>query len=178
MSIPNFITSLRIAGTICLFFLEPFSPGFYIVYTLCGISDVLDGLIARLTKTTTEFGAKLDSIADIMFYMVMLLRIFPVLWEVLPGGIWYVVAGVLVIRCVSYITAAVKYKRFSAQHTYLNKLTGVAVFSVPYFLTRTGDVIVCFAVCVIAGLASLEEFLIHLLSKEYNSKRKTLFFHI
>jgi len=177
MSIPNCITFLRIVGTMCLFFLEPFTPGFFVVYTLCGISDVLDGLIARLTKKTTELGAKLDSIADIMFYTVMLLRIFPVLWEVLPGGIWYFVAGILLIRCVSYITVAVKYKRFSAQHTYLNKLTGVFVFLVPYVLNHTGGVAVCFGVCVVACLASLEEFLIHLFSKEYNSKKKTLFFH-
>lgn len=175
MTIPNFITLLRMVGTVCLVFTIPFSGAFYVVYTLCGLSDVLDGLIARLTKKTTEFGAKLDSIADILFYTVMLIRIFPVLWEVLPKSIWYLVAVVLLIRCVSYLTAAVKYKRFAARHTYLNKLTGVALFSVPYFLTHTGDVIVCFVVCIIAVLASLEELVIHLSSKEYDSKRKTIF---
>ncbi len=174
MTIPNFITSMRIVGTICLLFLKPFSISFYVVYTLCGLSDVLDGLIARLTKKTTEFGAKLDSVADIMFYAVMLIQIFPVLWGLLPKTIWNIVAGVLLIRCISYITAAIKYKRFASQHTYMNKLTGAAVFSVPYFLTYTGDVIACFAVCVIAGLASLEELLIHLFSKEYKPERKTI----
>lgn len=174
MTIPNLITALRIVGTICLLFIEPFSISFYVVYTLCGLSDVLDGLIARLTKKTTEFGAKLDSVADIMFYTVMLVKVFPVLWELLPKGIWYLVGIILLIRCTSYITAAVKYKRFSAQHTYMNKLTGVSVFSVPYFLTHAGDVIACFVVCIIAGFASLEELLIHLSSKEYNPKRKTI----
>jgi len=175
MTIPNFITLLRMVGTVFLFFISPFSTTFYVVYTLCGLSDVLDGLIARLTKKTTEFGAKLDSIADILFYTVMLMRIFPVLWDVLPGGIWCFVAVVLVIRIASYLTAATKYKRFSAQHTYLNKLTGIAVFSVPYFLMHNGGVAVCFGVCVIAVFASLEELLIHLLSQEYDSNRKTIF---
>lgn len=175
MTIPNFITFLRMAGTVGLIFTVPFSGAFYIVYTLCGISDVLDGLIARLTKKTTEFGAKLDSIADLLFYTVMLLRIFPVLWERLPETIWYLVALILVLRCASYFTAAVKYKRFSARHTYLNKLTGVTLFFVPYFLTKSVGVTVCFVVCVIAILAVVEELLIHLLSKEYDSKRKTIF---
>lgn len=175
MTIPNIITLLRMVGTVVLLFISPFSTAFYIVYTLCGLTDVLDGMIARLTKKTTEFGAKLDSIADIIFYSVMLIRIFPVLWEVLPKSIWYLVALILVLRCVSYFTAAMKYKRFSARHTYLNKLTGVTLFFVPYFLTHSVGVTVCFVVCVIAILAVAEELLIHLSSKEYDSKRKTIF---
>lgn len=175
MTIPNFITSLRVLGTICLFFSPPFSIVFYVIYTLCGLSDVLDGLIARLTKKTTEFGAMLDSIADLLFYTVMLIRIFPVLWEVLPESIWYLVAGILLIRCISYVTAAVKYKRFSARHTYLNKLTAVVLFLVPYVLLHRCGVTVCFVVCVIAILAALEELLIHLMFREYDSKRKTIF---
>lgn len=174
MTIPNIITSFRIVGTICLLLMQPFSVGFYVVYTLCGLSDVLDGLIARLTRKTTEFGAKLDSVADIMFYAVMLIRIFPVLWEILPKTIWYIVAAVLLIRLLSYMVAAVKYRRFASQHTYMNKLTGAAVFTIPYFLTHAGDVIACFAVCVIAGVASLEELLIHVFSKEYRPEQKSI----
>lgn len=174
MTIPNIITSFRMIGTICLFFIQPFSVSFYVVYTLCGLSDVLDGLIARLTKKTTEFGAKLDSVADIMFYAVMLIRVFPLLWEILPKTIWYIVAAVFIIRLMAYLVAAVKYRRFASQHTYMNKLTGMAVFSIPYFLNHAGNVIACFAVCVIAGLASLEELLIHIFSKEYRPEQKSI----
>jgi len=174
MTIPNIITSFRLIGTICLFFIQPFSVSFYVVYTLCGLSDVLDGLIARATKKTSEFGAKLDSVADLLFYAVMLIRIFPVLWGRLPGVIWYFVCGVLLIRLLAYVVAAVKYRRFAAQHTYMNKLTGAAVFTIPYFLTHAGDIIACYVVCVIAGLASLEELLIHVFSKKYRSEQKTI----
>lgn len=174
MTLPNIITSFRLIGTICLLFLKPFSAGFYVVYTLCGLSDVLDGLIARATKKTSEFGAKLDSVADILFYSVMLIKIFPVLWLQLPKVIWYIVAGILAVRILAYLVAAIKYHCFASQHTYMNKLTGAAVFSIPYFLTHAGDVIACFVVCVIAGLASLEELLIHALSKEYRPGQKTI----
>lgn len=174
MTIPNIITSFRLIGTIGLLFIRPFSAAFYVVYSLCGLSDILDGWIARVTKKTTEFGAKLDSVADLLFYTVMLLRIFPVLWEQLPATIWYIVAGILAVRILAYLVAAVKYHCFASQHTYMNKLTGAAVFSVPYFLSHTGDVVACFVVCAIAGLASVEELLIHALSKEYRPGRKTL----
>lgn len=77
---PNFITFLRIIGALWLCFIRPFTTAFYVVYTICGISDMLDGWVARMTGSAGEFGAKLDSIADLLFYSVMLLRIFPALW--------------------------------------------------------------------------------------------------
>ena len=94
----NFITLLRMIGTMGLLFLRPMSPQFLTIYLLTGITDVLDGWLARKTGTASEFGARLDSIADLLFYAVMLIRIFPVLWERLPVQIWYAVAGILLFR--------------------------------------------------------------------------------
>ena len=79
----NAITLLRISGTAVLLFLRPFSPAFFVVYTLTGVTDVLDGFVARKTGTASDFGAKLDSAADLLFYGVMLLKIFPVLSVIL-----------------------------------------------------------------------------------------------
>ena len=101
----NAITLLRISGTAVLLFLRPFSPAFFVVYTLTGVTDVLDGFVARKTGTASDFGAKLDSAADLLFYGVMLLKIFPVLWHTLPKKIWWGVALVLFLRVCSYTTA-------------------------------------------------------------------------
>lgn len=174
--IANAITCLRIVGTACLLFVKPFTLLFYVIYTLSGVSDLLDGLVARVTRTTSELGAKLDSAADLLFYAVMLLRVFPILLERLPMFIWYMVAVIIILRLMSYGVVAVKFKRFSSQHTYLNKLTGGGVFTVPYFLTCAWDWLACFGICVIAILAALEEILIHLTSREYRQERKTILF--
>lgn len=104
----NFITLIRMIGTICLLFLAPEAGAFYIVYTISGVSDALDGWIARKMKLESDFGSKLDSIADLMFYAVMFIKMFPALWEVLPKTIWIVVAVILVVRVVSYSVAAIK----------------------------------------------------------------------
>ena len=167
LTLPNFLTALRIAGAACLLFIAPLSPEFFIVYTFCGISDVLDGVIARASHSTTEFGAKLDSAADLLFYSVMMLRIFPVLWECLPRVIWIYVGLVLALRTASYTTAALKYHRFAALHTYLNKLTGLMVFMTPYFIKTNVGVFYCFAACAVGCLASAEELTIHILRREY-----------
>ena len=62
---PNLITSIRIAGAVALIWILPFSPLFYGVYLICGLSDGLDGMVARLTKQTSDFGRLLDSVADL-----------------------------------------------------------------------------------------------------------------
>ena len=175
-NLPNFITLLRIIGTLILFFLEPMSIAFYIVYTLAGISDVMDGFVARRWNLTSKFGSSLDSLADLLFYTVMLLRIFPILWELLPMGIWIALGGILVIRALCYLIGTLKYRRFVSIHTYLNKLTGFAVFATPYFirLPENVSVVLCGTVCAIGAVASVEELAIHLCSKNYRGHVKSI----
>lgn len=161
-TLPNFITSLRIVGTVALLALEPLSAPFFLVYTLTGVTDALDGFIARATGCVTHFGAKLDSIADLLFYGVMLIRIFPVMWVRLPSEIWCAVGLILVIRLFSYGIAAKKTGELASLHTYMNKFTGFAVFCVPYVILQSYAVPACSVVCLIAVLASGEELMIHL----------------
>ena len=85
------LTSLRILGAVILLFIQPLSAAFFVIYTLSGVSDAVDGTVARATHTSGEFGARLDSIADLLFYAVMLIKVFPVLWVKLPKSIWYFV---------------------------------------------------------------------------------------
>ena len=174
-NLPNCITAVRIMGTAGMLFIDPLSGSFLAVYTISGITDVLDGFIARKMGTTSELGAKLDSIADLLFYAVMLIRIFPVMWNVLPKKIWIMVGTILLVRLVSYAAAAKKYHRFAAQHTYLNKASGLAVFGIPYVISGAAAVFYCWTVCAVAMTASLEELAIHLTSENYNPERKSMF---
>ena len=162
LTLPNFITSLRILGTLTLLGIEPMSASFFPVYTLTGITDVLDGFIARLTGCVSDFGAKLDSVADLMFYGVMLIRVFPVMWERLPGEIWIAVALIMAVRVCSYGIAAKKTGELASLHTYMNKLSGLSVFCVPYVILQPFAVPACSVVCLITALASAEELMIHL----------------
>lgn len=170
-NIANYITLLRIIGTIVLLFLTPFGedgrlvPAFFIVYTLCGLSDVADGTFARATGTTSVLGAKLDSFADMSYYAVMAIKILPVLIDVLTVPIWCIVAADFLIRIISYVFVAVKYHKFSSMHTYLNKLTGLAVFTIPYYITTACAIPLAYMGAIIAGLASIEELVLHLCGK-------------
>ncbi len=167
----------RILGAVLLFFIEPLSLWFYIIYTAAGVTDLLDGFIARITHSQSELGSQLDSVADLILYICLALRILPELYLRLPRVIWAAVATVLAIRLSAYITAYLKFRRFASIHTYLNKLTSAAVFLIPYALLLGVETAYCWTGAVISFLASLEELVIHLISRDYPSGKKSLFLH-
>lgn len=79
------MTTMRMAASVFLLFLPLEDILFLVIYTFAGLTDVLDGYIARKTGKASEFGARLDSISDLLFYSVLLIRLFPMLYQTLPG---------------------------------------------------------------------------------------------
>jgi len=157
----NIITILRILGTLLLSVTIPLSGEFFVLYTLTGVTDVLDGYIARRTNTCSELGSKLDSAADLMFYGIILYRLLPILSNILPVEIWYVVMAIIVLRVFTYVFTAIKYKVFMSNHTYLNKMTGFCVFLIPYFVKAPEVLIVfCSITCVICAVASVYDLIL------------------
>ena len=80
----NAITIFRMAASIVLLFCPVFSPIFYALYLIAGLSDMVDGIIARKTNSVSEFGSRFDSIADFVFVAVCLIKILPVMCGCLP----------------------------------------------------------------------------------------------
>ncbi len=173
--LPNSITALRIIGAFVLFFIEPLSAPFYTIYTLCGFTDILDGFIARRLNLTSELGAKLDSVADLIFYGAMILNILPDIFNGVSIYAWIFAAVVLLTRIISYIWAAVKYHRFSSLHTYGNKISGFVVFCIPYLIQFTNKTFVCLLACAVCALASADELTIHIKRTDYKANAKTFF---
>ena len=93
--IANLLTTFRIIGSVFLLFLPINSLSFSTMYLMCGFSDMIDGTVARMTHSSSAFGAKLDSIADILFAGVSFLKFLPVI--TLPGWMWCTLLGVLLI---------------------------------------------------------------------------------
>ncbi len=172
ITVPNCITSLRLIGAVCMAFTQILTPEFFWVYTLCGLTDVLDGFIARMTKKTTEFGARLDSIADLLFYGIMLIKLLPRMLKNMPNAMPWMIVTLVTLRLISYGIAAIKHKKFASLHTYMNKLTGLAGFSMPYMIHFFQDHIVYTVVYVIAVIAALEEIIIHVKTPIYNTTNR------
>lgn len=176
MHLPNLITISRIIAAAALLPVQSFSRAFFVIYTYCGISDVLDGALARLTHSDSENGARLDSVADIIFYVVTAFKIFPALCSELTSLIWCIIAAAALLRIISYSVAAIKYRRFASLHTYMNKLTGFLVFTVPYIIFLPFAQPIYLIIGAVAMLAAAEELIIHIRSAQYCADRKSLFF--
>ena len=78
-ALANGITIIRILCSIILLFCPAFSSAFYALYLTAGVSDMVDGWVARRTHTASELGDKLDTIADIVFVIVCLVKLLPIL---------------------------------------------------------------------------------------------------
>lgn len=174
LTIPNLLTVFRMLGTAALAFLPPLTVPFFALYLICSATDIADGVIARKTGAVSDFGARLDSVADILFYAVILLRLFPTLRGTLPVQVWWLAGAALAFRLCAYLAAACRYRRFAALHTYLNKCTGALLFALPLLLLTPAAVPISFAVCVMGVLASAEELCLHLCSPAYDANVKSL----
>ena len=116
----NLITSLRILFSLILLFCQVLSPEFYLFYSLADFTDMIDGTIARKTKTVSEFGSRLDTIADFIFMIVALVKIVPVVRIELWLYIW--IGIIALIKIINIISGFVVEKRLVAVHSIMNKM--------------------------------------------------------
>ena len=177
-NIPNILTSIRIIGAIVLLFIEPLSLAWFLVYFFCGVTDGFDGFIARKLHCQSIFGSILDSVSDLLFLSVMAASVFPTVLRLFDWSHWTVIITVFSLHMLGYLICAIKFRKFSSVHTYLNKGMSLLLFFFPF--TLIGEVYLLYTLYVYIGgfisfLSSVEINLIHLMSKEYSDKNKSLF---
>ena len=151
----NIITICRIFGSILLLLFPVFSSVFYILYLLCGITDMVDGTIARKTGSASEFGAKLDSTADMIFVGASFIKILPVLD--IPKWLWFWMISILILRISNLIVGFISQKRFIVLHTVMNKLAGLLLFILPLTLYVIELEYTAVIVCTVATIAAVQE---------------------
>lgn len=151
----NIITSSRILCSIALLFCPALSKAFYALYLLAGFTDMMDGTVARKTNTVSEFGSKLDTIADFIFVVICLIKLLPNL----AISIWlFIWIGILALIKVSNVVSGfVIQKKFVAVHTVMNKVTGILLFLLPLTLNIFDLKYSAIVICVAASFAAVQE---------------------
>ncbi len=149
----NLITGSRIVLSVALLFCPALSPVFFVLYIAAGITDMIDGAVARRTGTVSAFGARLDTVADIVLVAVCLFKLLPVLDVPVWLCIW--IAVIAVIKAANIAVGYLRQKRLISVHSVLNKLTGGLLFAFPLTLAfidvRYGAAVVC-AVATVAAV--------------------------
>jgi len=163
--IANFITFFRIIFVFSLFFVESLSPQYLIIYFICGTSDILDGYVARKTDSVSNFGSKLDSIADFIMVIVVGVTLFRVIELPKFSYIWII--SIILIRFLSIGIVMVKFKTFGILHSFGNKATGAILLFLPVLLKFIDINMLTLIICIVGSLSALEELVIHIINDKF-----------
>lgn len=111
--IPSLFTT---GNLICGFFslISTFNGDYFqasVFIILANVLDGLDGLVARVTKTTSQFGVELDSLADLVSFGVAP-AVLVYYWALVPWSTWGWLAACLYVVC-----GALRLARFNVQAT-------------------------------------------------------------
>ena len=151
----NVITGLRILVSMAFLFCPVFSPIFYVMYLIAGLSDMADGIIARKTNSVSEFGSRFDGVADFIFVVVCLMKILPVMD--IPIWLYVWTALIFFVKIINIISGVARQKRLVAVHSTMNKVTGVLLFVLPLTLSIVPLIYTGISICTVATFAAIQE---------------------
>lgn len=150
--LPNIISASRGVAALVMLFFPVFSPGFWALYCWGGISDMIDGLIARKMNAESEFGAGVDSVADLIFVICSAIKILPTVD--LPEWVWLWIAAIGIVKAAGVVIGSCRQRKFTIPHSLPNKLTGILLFFLPFAIIPFDALIPAIIVCT-AATASL-----------------------
>lgn len=153
--IANILTVSRIFGSVLLLVFPAFSAGFYITYLLCGLSDMIDGTIARKTNSAGEFGSRLDTFADLIFTAASLFKLLPAIH--IPRWLWIWGGVIAAVKIGSIIYGYAVKKQFISFHTVMNKAAGLLLFLFPLAIPFAELKYIAIAVCSVATVSAVQE---------------------
>ena len=166
--IANLLTSSRIMLSLIMLLFPVFSLGFYFCYFMAGITDMIDGTIARKLGAESEFGEKLDTIADFIFVISALYRLLPV--TDISVGIWIWIGVIALIKVINIISGLLLQKKFVTVHSLANRIAGVVLFLLPLTLSFVDIKYSAVFVCLLATFAAVQEghFIRSMIRYEYH----------
>ena len=155
MKIPNILTASRIVLCLPLLLVDAMTVPFWVLYVIAGMTDMLDGFLARQWGVETKFGARLDSLADLIFVLAVGYKLFP--WLKLPAALWMMMGLIAMVKIVNAISAYVIKHRIEFLHTKANKLTGFLLFIGVMTIGQSYFVPVAWVIACIALFAAIQE---------------------
>lgn len=163
-TLPNLLTGFRLASAPVLLWLawNDYSLGFMLLLACAFVSDFLDGFVARLTGQVTEFGAILDSWADVLNYLTIALGCWWLWPTVVEAEITYVL--MIIASCVlPALVGYIKFGGFTSYHTWAVKFAAAFMAFTLYVLFAGGPVWPFRIAAILCVIAAAEEIAISFL---------------
>lgn len=177
LTLPTKITLYRLFAFpfILYFALSGKEMLFVIFFIISMISDVADGFIARRLKMESELGAKIDSVADDLSYILAFIGIYIFKWDfIIPYQESFFIF--LAFLASTVIFSLIKFKKIPSFHLYTTKIGGYiqGIFFIILFLAGFNKWL--YWVMIVWGIFSaVEHILIQLIIPEMRSNVKGLY---
>jgi CDP-diacylglycerol--glycerol-3-phosphate 3-phosphatidyltransferase len=176
-TIPNLITLYRLlVFPLVLYFAIAGKEALFTIFLVISLlSDALDGFIARLLKSETEIGARLDSFADNLNYLLVFTGIFVFkLEDFIPHKVSLLIfIGILMF---TVILSLIKFGKFPSFHLYITKVGGYVQGAFFICLFTIGFIEPFYYLVIIWGiLGAVEHIIIQMMIPEMRSNVKGLY---
>jgi phosphatidylglycerophosphate synthase len=130
------------------------AAGFVILLMYLGlVSDILDGIIARRLGQSTEKLRRMDSQADLIFWLAIGISCWILYPDVIAENKMFVIA-LIVMECLCYLTSLIRFGKETSTHAFLAKMWGLTLLAAFTTLLATGTAGFAFYLCVVVGLIS------------------------
>jgi len=153
--IPNLLSMSRIVLCLPLLLVDAMTSPFWVLYLIAGLTDILDGFLARRWGVESKFGARLDSMADFVFVIAVGYKLFPYLK--LPTALWMMIGLIALVKTANAISSYMVKHRIEFLHTKANKLTGFLLFIGVMTIGQSCFISVAWVISCIALFAAIQE---------------------
>jgi CDP-diacylglycerol--glycerol-3-phosphate 3-phosphatidyltransferase len=160
-NLSNGITMARIALVPVLWVLAllKLSTAFAVLFAAAGLTDTLDGVIARKLKHQSRFGAWFDSFADKIVMVSLVFWLLLLIPDFFRANLWLIL-GLFALFILSIVFGFIKYRRMIHYHLLSSKVAAVLIYifvvhallfkpNIPLFYI--GVVVIAF--CIIEDIA-------------------------
>ena len=153
--IPDLLSMSRIVLCLPLLLVDAMTLPFWILYLIAGLTDMVDGFLARRWGVESKFGARLDSLADFLFVLAVGYKLFP--YMKLPTALWMMIGLIALVKMVNTICSYMVRHRIEYLHTKANKLTGLLLFIGMMAIGQSYFISVAWMIACIALFAAIQE---------------------
>lgn len=175
LTLPNLLTGFRFVAAPGLLLLAWYGHGiaFMALLAIAFLTDLLDGLAAMLTGQVSQFGATLDSWADVITYLTIAICCWWLWPEIVHRELIFV--GLIVASCLlPAIAGFSKFGGFTSYHTWGVKIAAASMGLSLYVLFLGGPAWPFRLAAVICILAAIEEIVLTLLLSEPESNVRSV----
>ena len=146
------------------------------MFILIGVTDKLDGTIARYLNQTSHLGAKLDTMADMVFYPLIALWLYRFSPQVVDGW-WYLIYINLGLFFIKMLLGKKKFGEIPVFHTIGGKTFAASLYFFMIIAVLYPDIAskVFPLLCVIGYLNQIEEMYIFMTREKVDENIRSAF---